>query len=173
MTIEKPLASEFNQFYSNYISKVPEVGPYVLMKDQIRPFEKLRALSDKDAGYRYAEGKWTVRELLGHVCDTERLFTYRLLHIARGDQAPLAGMDEKAWNATAAHNGRRLQDIGDEMVAVRRATVKLVESLDPSALTRTGTANSYPISARALVWIIPGHAQHHINVLRERYGIGI
>ena len=173
MTFEKPQPSEYNPFDEGYISKVPEVGPYVLMKDQIRPFEKLRALADKDAAYRYAEGKWTVRELLGHVCDTERLFTYRLLHIARGDQAPLAGMDEKAWNATAAHDRRRLQDIGDEMVAVRRSTVKLIESLDPSALARSGVANSYPITARALVWIIPGHAQHHINVLRERYGIAI
>jgi uncharacterized damage-inducible protein DinB len=173
MTIEKPQPSEYNAFYAGYLGKVPDVGPLALLKDQIRPFEKLKALSDKDAGYRYAADKWSVRELVGHVCDTERLFSYRLLHVARGDQAPLAGMDEKAWSAAAPHEHRMLAEIADEMIAVRRATVRLVESLDPAAIARTGTANTYPISARALVWIIPGHAQHHLGVLRERYGIAI
>ena len=173
MTIDTPQASEFNAFYAGYISKVQERGPVGLLQDQIQSFEKLRVLSDKDAGYRYAEGKWTVKELLGHVCDTERLFSYRLLHIARGDQAPLAGMDENAWNATALHDRRAITDVAGEMIAVRRATVALIESLDAAALARTGVANNFPISARALVWIMPGHAQHHLDVLRERYGIAI
>ena len=173
MTIDTPQPSEFNPFYAGYIGKVVERGPAGLLQDQVQSFETLRALSNTDAGYRYAEGKWTVKELLGHVCDTERLFSYRLLHIARGDQAPLAGMDENAWNATALHDRRAIADVAGEMIAVRRATIALVDSLDAAALARTGVANKFPISARALVWILPGHAQHHLDVLRERYGVTI
>ena len=173
MTIDTPQAAEFNPFYSGYIGKVAERGPAGLLDEQIASFEKLRALPETTASYRYAEGKWTVRELLGHVCDTERLFSYRLLHIARGDQAALAGMDEKAWNANAPHDRRPLADVAGEMIAVRRATIALVASLDAAALARTGVANNFPISARALVWIMPGHAQHHLDVLRERYGVAI
>ena len=82
-------------------------------------------------------------------------------------------MDEKAWSAVAPHDHRRLTEIVDEMIAVRRATVKLIESLDAAALARSGVANNYPISARALVWILPGHAQHHLDILRERYGVAV
>ena len=173
MTFERPQISEFNPFYAGYVDKVTADGPLDHLKDQLASFERLRRLSDEDAANRYAPGKWSVKELLGHMSDTERLFSYRLLHIARGDGAPLAGMDEKAWSAVAPHDQRRLPDLVDEMIAVRRATVKLVESLDAAALARSGVANSYAISARALVWILPGHAQHHLDILRERYGVAV
>ena len=173
MTIDHPQTSEFNSFYAGYISKVTADGPLDHLKDQIARFEQLKRIADEQADHRYAPGKWSVKELLGHMSDTERLFSYRLLHIARGDQAALAGMDEKAWSAVAPHHRRRIADLADEMVAVRRATVKLIESLDDAALVRTGVANNYPISARALVWIMPGHAQHHLDVLRERYGVAV
>lgn len=173
MTIDRPHASEFNPFYEGYVGKVSAKGPFGHLKDQIASFERLRALSDGQADHRYADGKWSVKELLGHLSDTERLFSYRLLHIARGDRSALAGMDEKAWSAVAPHDQRRISEIADEMIAVRRATVKLIESLDEAALARSGVANNYPISARALVWILPGHAQHHLDVLRERYGVSI
>jgi uncharacterized damage-inducible protein DinB len=172
MTIDRPHTSEFNPFYAGYIDTVTADGPMDHLKDQIAGFERLRRLSDEDAAKRYAPGKWSVKELVGHMSDTERLFSYRLLHIARGDRAALAGMDEKAWSAVAPHDQRRLADVVDEMIAVRRATVKLIESLDEAALARSGVANNYPISARALVWILPGHAQHHLDILRERYGVG-
>jgi uncharacterized damage-inducible protein DinB len=171
MTIAKPQASEFNEFYAGYIGKVPADGPVALLRAQIPAFETLGRLSDTDADRRYADGKWSVKELLLHISDTERLFSYRLLHVTRGDQAPLAGMDENKWMAAAPHQHRRIADVADEMIAVRRATIALVESLDEASLARTGTANNFPISARALCWILPGHAQHHLEVLRERYGI--
>ena len=173
MTIDRPQTAEFNPFYGGYIDKVAAAGPLVHLNDQLASFERLRRLSDEQAANRYAPGKWSVKELLGHVSDTERLFSYRLLHIARGDRAALAGMDEKAWSAVAPHHHRRITDLGDEMVAVRGATLALIGSLDAAALERTGTANNYPISARALVWILPGHAQHHLDILRERYGVSI
>ena len=169
MTIAKPHPSEFNEFYTGYIGKVPSSGPLALLQAQLPAFEKLGQLSDRDADYRYAEGKWSVKELLVHMSDTERLFSYRLLHVTRGDPAPLAGMDEKQWMEVAPHRHRRIADVAKEMVAVRRATMALVESLDEAAVARTGTANNFPISARALCWIIPGHAQHHLDVLSHRY----
>jgi uncharacterized damage-inducible protein DinB len=171
MTIAKPQPSEFNEFYAGYIGKVQATGPLALLQAQIPAFEALGRLSDQDAGYRYAEGKWSVKEVLLHMSDTERLFSYRLLHVTRGDQAPLAGMDENKWMAAAPHQHRRISDVANEMIAVRRATIALVESLDEAAVARTGTANDFPISARALCWILPGHAQHHLDVLRERYHI--
>ena len=169
MTIARPQTPEFNEFYTGYIGKVPASGPLPLLHGQIPAFEKLGQLSDQQADYRYAEGKWSVKELLVHMSDTERLFSYRLLHVTRGDQAPLAGMDENKWMAVAPHQHRRIADVANEMVAVRRATIALVESLDEAAVARTGTANNFPISARALCWIIPGHAQHHLEVLKEKY----
>jgi hypothetical protein len=105
------------------------------------------------------------------MADTERMFSYRLLHIVRGDQAPLAGMDENAWNAAAPHAQRHMQDLAAELICVRLATVALVGSIDADAMGRTGVANNFPISARALCWILPGHAQHHLQVMRERYHV--
>lgn len=171
MTIERPGPAEFNEFYAGYIGKVPASGPRALLESQMTVFEKLRGLPEADAAYRYAAGKWSIKELVGHMADTERLFSYRLLHIVRGDQAPLAGMDEKAWNAAAPHARRAMNDVVGEMMAVRLATVALVGSIDTDALRRTGVANNFPISARALCWILPGHAQHHLDVMRERYNV--
>lgn len=173
MTIERPHASEFNEFYAGYIGKVSEAGPLALLEGQVATFEKLRGLSEAHAEHRYAPGKWSIKELVGHMADTERLFCYRLLHIVRGDKAPLSGMDEKAWSAAAPHAARHLKDVAAEMIVVRLATVALVGSVDASAMARTGVANNFPISARALCWILPGHAQHHLDVMRERYNITV
>lgn len=169
MTIAPAQASEFNDYYARYIGTVPASGPLALLNAQIAAFEKLGQLSDKDAGYRYAEGKWSVKEVVGHMSDVERLFSYRLLHISRGDPAPLPGMDEKVWSAMAPHDRRRISELAKELIAVRRATIALVESLDEAAVARAGVASGFPVTARALCWILPGHAQHHLDVLRERY----
>jgi uncharacterized damage-inducible protein DinB len=169
MTITQPQSSEFNPFYAGYIAKVAADGPVKLLKDQIAVFEKLGALKDADGDHRYAEGKWSVKELVGHVADAERVFSYRLVRIARGDKTPLAGFDENAWAAAAPHATRRLSDVVLELVAIRRSTLALIDSLDEAALANTTLANNASISARALCWIIAGHAQHHLDILRERY----
>jgi uncharacterized damage-inducible protein DinB len=173
MTIAQPHASEFNEYYGRYIGTVPPSGPLELLQAQVAIFHRLGHLSDQDASARYAEGKWSVKEVIGHMADVERLFSYRLLHLARGDQAPLPGMDEKAWSAAAPHHGRRMAALTNEMISVRFATIMLVESLDESALARAGVASGFPITVRALCWILPGHAQHHLEVLRERYQITV
>lgn len=169
--IQKPKDDEFAPFYAGYIGKVTAGGPLALLEAQLAPFERLRGLPETTGDHRYAVGKWTVKEVVGHMADTERVFSYRLLRIARADATPLAGFDENAWAASAPHAGRTMKDVADEMIAVRRATISLVTSLDEAATVRAGIANNKPVSARAIAWIMPGHAQHHLDILRERYDV--
>lgn len=171
MTINRPAPSEFAAFYAGYVGKVPDSGPVQLLNDQIAQIERLAALPEDKANYAYADGKWTVKELLGHVADTERVFSYRLTRIARGDQTPLAGFDENAWAKTAPHGRRKMADVAAEMIAIRRSTLALIESLDETSIANTGVANNNPVSARALCWIMAGHTKNHLDILAERYGI--
>jgi hypothetical protein len=173
MTIAHPDESEFAPFYAGYVAKVSDSGPMALLVEQIAAFETLRALPEATGDYRYAEGKWTVKELLGHLADAERVFSYRLLRIARADTTPLAGFDENAWAEVAPHGHRRLADVVDDMIAVRRATITLMGSLDETAAGNVGIANNHPVSGRAICWIIAGHAEHHLAILAERYGVRI
>ena len=171
MTIKRPDQSEFAPFYAGYIGKVPDSGPAPLMKVQIGELEKLRSLPEDKANHAYAAGKWTVKELLGHVVDAERVFSYRLVRIARGDKTPLSGFDENAWAKTAPHKKRPIADVVDEMIAVRRATLALMDSLDESTISNVGLANNNSVSARAICWIMAGHTKHHLDILKERYGV--
>jgi uncharacterized damage-inducible protein DinB len=171
MTIKRPDQSEFAPFYAGYIGKVPDSGPAVLLKEQIGILETLRALSEDKANHAYAVGKWTVKELIGHVADAERVFSYRLTRIARGDKTPLSGFDENAWAKTAPHRKRKMAEVIDEMIAVRRATLALVDSLDDTTISNVGLANNNSVSARAICWIMAGHTKHHLDILTERYGV--
>ena len=171
MTIARPAESEFAPFYAGYIAKVGDRGPLAFLNAQVAELQRIRGLADAKGDFRYAEGKWSVKELLGHMADAERVFAYRLLRIARADKTPLAGFDENAWAEVAPHGRRTLAQVVDDLIAVRRATITLVESLDETALTNIGIANNNPVSGRAICWIIPGHAQHHLGILAERYGI--
>lgn len=171
MTIAAPAPTEFASFYAGYVGKVPASGPLPLLRDQLGVFDRLRMLPESDGDHRYADGKWTVKELLGHVSDSERVFAYRLVRIARGDQTPLAGFDENLWAANAPHGRRRVAEVVAELIAVRHATIALIESLDAETLGLSGVANNTPISARALCWIMAGHAAHHLDILRERYAV--
>jgi hypothetical protein len=174
VTIPKPADTEFASFYAGYIGKVSAAGgPVPLLEAQAQVFEHLAAQSEVIGDHRYAEGKWSVKELVGHMADTERVFAYRLLRIARADATPLSGFDENAWAAVAPHARRALEDVVAEMSAVRAATMPLIYSLDATTLGQVGTANGKPISVRAVCWIIAGHAQHHLDILRERYGVKI
>ena len=171
MTIKRPDQSEFAPFYAGYIGKVPDSGPLPLMKEQIGQLEKLRALPEDQANHRYDAGKWTVKELIGHVADAERVFSYRLTRIARGDKTPLSGFDENAWAKTAPHRKRPIAEVVDEMIAIRRSTLALMESLDDTTIANVGLANNNSVSARAICWIMAGHTKHHLDILAERYGV--
>lgn len=165
-----PDPAEYAAYYRRYVDTVPAGDLLVTLEKQL---EELVALVDgvgeARAGHRYAEGKWSVKELLGHVADTERIFAVRTLCAARGEPADLPGFDENAYVARANFDARTLNSLLGELTAVRRATLALLRSLDEEALARRVTANGHPMTARALAWIIAGHERHHANVLRERY----
>lgn len=171
MIIDRPAPSEFASFYAGYIGKVPDSGPAALLKEQIGTLETLRSLPEEKANHAYADGKWSVKELIGHVADAERVFSYRLTRIARGDMTPLAGFDENAWARTAPHAKRPMASVVDEMIAVRRSTLALIDSLDETTIANSGVANNNPVSARAICWIMAGHTKHHLDMIRERYGV--
>ena len=171
MTITRPAPTEFAQFYAGYIGKVSDHGPVAALTAQIAELERLRSMPEDKGNYRYADGKWSVKDVLGHISDAERVFTYRLTRIARGDQTPLAGFDENAWAKTAPHGRRPVADVVDELIAIRRSTLALLSSLDDATLSNTGVANNNPVSARAICWILAGHTRHHLDILSERYGV--
>ena len=171
MTINRPDAAEFAPFYAGYVGAVPDSGPAAELRGQLGALEKLKSLPEDKANHAYADGKWTVKEVIGHCADAERVFTYRLTRIARGDKTPLAGFDENAWAKMAPHGRRPIADVVDEMIAVRRSTIALLESLDEAAIANSTPANNNDITGRALCWIIAGHSKHHLDVLRDRYGV--
>lgn len=170
--IAKPNSEEYGAFYDGYIQKVPVSGPVAALEAQRSAIASLSGLSNDAAEHRYAEGKWSVKEVLGHLADAERVFAYRLLRIARADSTPLAGFDENAWQTAAPHHRRPIGDLVDELLAVRGATLALVRSLDETALTRQTVANNRLVSGRAICWIVAGHTEHHLEILRERYKVG-
>lgn len=171
-TIAPPDSDEYADFHRGYIAAVSgESDALVVLERQRAAIERLRALSGRQADHRYAEGKWSVKDVIGHLSDGERVVAYRLLRIARGDQTPLPGFDEKLFVAAAHAERRALNDLVDELAAVRASTLILVRSLDESALTARGTVNAWSLTARGLIFIIAGHFQHHMNILQERYGV--
>jgi uncharacterized damage-inducible protein DinB len=167
---QRPAPEEFAPYYARYIDAVPEGDLIETLEMQLsETVALLAALREERARFRYAEGKWTLAEVVGHINDTERVFAHRALRIARGDTTPLPGFDQDlfASNSPAAH--MRLRDLEEEFAAVRRASITLVRHFDEAAWDRRGTASNNPVSVRALAWMIAGHQIHHVNVLRERY----
>ena len=170
MLIPRPAADEFAHWYAGYIAQVPgDDALAVLVASRARTAALLAGIPAAKAGYRYAEGKWTVREVVGHVSDAERIFSYRVLRIARGDTTPLASFDEKVYVPEARFEERSLADLAAELGTVRDATLSLLRGLDPDRLARRGMASNKPVSARAIAWIIAGHELHHLRVLGEKY----
>ena len=172
IAIPRPGADEHLPYYGKYIAQVPGEDALPTLATHIDAWApSLRALSEAQALHRYAPGKWSVKEVLGHLCDGERVFGYRALRFARADTTPLPGFDEDAWVPNSGADRRPLADLVDELRAVRAATVAMFRSFDPEQLARRGEANGAGISVRALAWISAGHAIHHQTILRERYGL--
>jgi uncharacterized damage-inducible protein DinB len=167
---------EHAPYYGRYVDRAREaVGSGDAVAHLVAQGERTAALlkgvpADRE-GFRYEPGKWSVREVVGHMADTERIMAYRALRIARGDETPLPGFDQDVFMASSGFDARTLQDLADEFAAVRRSTVALVASLDDAALARRGTASGNPVTVRALVGIIAGHELHHLAILKERYGV--
>lgn len=170
--VGRPEAKEFNEHYAAYVARVTEPDPVDAMTRQIEDtVNLLSGVSEAKALGRYAPGKWSVKEVIGHLADTERIFSYRALRIARGDTTALPGFDQDAYIPTAAFDRHPLQDLVGELRDVRRSTLALFRSFDRPAWGRAGTASGWPLSVRAIAYIIPGHERHHVAILRERYGL--
>jgi len=167
---DRPDPSEYAPFYAGYVAKVPEGDLVATLEGQSGEyFQALNPITDTKGNFAYAPGKWTIKELLLHVVDAERVFSYRAMRIARSDTTPLPGFDEKAWVPHSGANDRSVADLLGEFRAVRGATLAMLRHLPPDSVTRRGVASEREISVRALAWIIAGHAIHHLGILRERY----
>jgi uncharacterized damage-inducible protein DinB len=170
MTQKRPQKGDYALYYDNYIALVPSGEFLEILREQHRAMTRLLSpLTDQQAEFRYAPGKWSVKEVLGHVIDAERIFAYRILRIARGDQTPLAGFEQDGYIQTGNFSARTLNDLLEEFSSVREATITLVRSLDDDAWLRRGIASQKEISVLALAFVIAGHELHHRIILEERY----
>ena len=166
----RPAADEFAPYYGTYITRVPDGNVVHTLGGQIaHTLGYLRAIPESKAGHRYAPGKWSIREVVGHLSDAERIFGYRALRFARGDSTPLPGFDENAYVTNARLDDRPLASLIDEYEAVRAATIAMFDGLFPEEWIRGGEASGKRMSVRALAWVIAGHELHHLDVLRTRY----
>ena len=168
----RPDASEYAPFYHGYVTMVPDGDVVELVRSTGREvLEALGRIPETRGDHRYGPDKWTIREVIGHLIDAERIFTYRALRVARGDRTPLAAFDENEFVKTAGSEARTLASLTRELGAVREATAQLFESLPDEAWGRSGIASGKDVSLRALAYITTGHAMHHLRILRERYGV--
>ncbi len=172
--IERPEPSEYADFYAGYVAALPSGDILEILEGQKDQLSHLAGIVAPDREtFRYAPGKWSVREIVGHLIDAERVFSYRALCFSRGDETPLPGFDENFYVANADFDSRTLQSLLEELTLLRSANVLLFRSLAPEDLARVGVANTHPVSVRALAFILAGHLQHHFNVLRDRYRIKV
>ncbi len=168
---ERPLPGEFMLYFQKYIDLAPEETCVASLLSSWQHAENFFAnLTDADGDTAYAAGKWTVKQMLLHLADAERIFLYRALRIARKDTRELSGFDENSYADAAEVGHRTLTDVLDEWRTTRLASLSFYKGLDPIALTRRGTVNGGASSVRALAFIMAGHGEHHINVLISKYG---
>ncbi len=168
----RPTTSEYFSVYERYISLVPETDILAVLENQLVTFPPcLAALDDEKAGFRYAPEKWSVRELVGHVIDTERVFGYRALCIARGETLSLHSFNERDYAEKAGHDHCSLMDLVDEFTLLRRSHLLMLRHLEASAWQRLGRVNDHPASTLAIAFLMAGHVRHHAAILTSRYGV--
>ena len=171
MTISRPDAGEYSAYHTGYLRLIPEgADPLSMLEQQSREVEAiLSSLTDQQALFRYGPGKWSLKESLVHLIDTERIFAYRALRIGRGDQTPLPGFEQDDYVPNSGADVRSIPDIRAEYTAVRTATLLLLSSFSESAWVRVGRVNEQALSVRAVVYILAGHEAHHLKLFREHY----
>ena len=165
-----PGADECAEYYRGYVARVPAGDIRTTLALNLE--QTLRLLQEIPAereGFAYAPGKWTIREVVGHLIDSERVFAYRALRFGRGDSTPLAGFEQNHYVRHGGSENRTLADLAAELAHLRRANLFLLQSFTTDSLNRSGVASGFPITVRALLWVIAGHELHHTDVLRERY----
>ena len=165
----RPQASEYSPAFENYIRRVPEGDIVALLDKQIEEtLALLRPLSEREASSRRRPTEWNVKEVIGHLCDSERLMSCRALRFARGDAQPLPGWEQDDYVREANSSERTLDDLAQEFEHLRRANVALFRTFTAEAFARRGVANGKEVSVRALLYIIAGHERHHLEQLRQR-----
>lgn len=170
----RPDPTEYAPYYETYVRLVQEEGDLgeLLARQLDETLAIYRSVSEERSAFRYAPGKWSVKQVLGHVIDAERVFQFRALAFARGERQPLPGFEQDDYVKAAGFDGRSWKSLLEELKAVRASSVLLFKSLDEAALEREGVASSNPVSVRALGYIIAGHERHHLAQLKERYQVG-
>jgi hypothetical protein len=173
MTLGQPLESEYAPDYQGYVALVNEDEILPVLRSQLDALDVLlgRVAPERET-FRYAEGKWSIREIVGHLIDAERVFGYRAFCIARGEKQNLPGFEQNDYILTAPYDRIDLEDLLAELRLVRLSNIAMLRNLDEEAWMRIGTANDNQVSVRALAFIMAGHARHHMGVLRERYELG-
>jgi hypothetical protein len=170
VTLERPADSEYAPYQAGYVASVPEGDIFEILSRQRTEFPAfVNSFGEERGTHRYAPGKWTVKEMIGHVNDTERVFSYRALRFARGDETPLASFEQDEYVPEGHFNARTLASLAEEFSHLRTATLDLYFHLDADALARRGSASGFVVSVRAMAYVIAGHVAHHERILKERY----
>jgi hypothetical protein len=166
----RPAETDYTSAYAGYIALVPEDDILSVIEEQSGETQRLiTSIDETRAAFRYAEGKWSIKEVIGHLTDGERIFGSRILAIARGETQPLPGFDEQTYVANAGFDAWKLGDLAEHYALSRRANIVLLRNLPAEAWQRRGVANGAEITVCALAYTIVGHERHHLRVLRERY----
>ena len=168
--MRRPETTEYAEFYAGYVLKVPETDIVRVLgsqPDEMR--QTLAGITDERGGSTYAEGKWTIKELLGHLNDGERVFSYRAFRISRGDSTPLPGFEQDLYVANGRANERPIAELLDEFDLLRRGTMLIFGRLQDDDWLRSGTASDAHVTVRGLAYILAGHVRHHMGVLKDRY----
>ncbi|MCH6575761.1 MAG: DinB family protein [Bacteroidetes bacterium] len=166
----KPKPEDYDAIYSGYISLIGDDDIIEVLKEQRKTSEKfLKTFTEKQGNYSYADGKWTVKEVLGHVIDTEKIMAYRALSFARGEKQSLPGFEQDDYVAESNFNKRSLDDLINEFITIRESKIMLFKSFDEEIFNRRGTASESEVTVLALIYIIAGHEKHHMKFLKERY----
>lgn len=167
---KRPSSQEYNAYYEQYVRLVPEGDISDILAESLKSTtEFLSDIPQDKWNSRYAEGKWSLKQVLGHVNDGERIMSYRLLRIARGDKTPLAGFDQDELMKGISFDDYALSELIEDYMHIRRSTLSLIRGLNEDAWERIGLVNDNDMSVRALAYIIAGHEIHHLNIIKERY----
>jgi len=168
--MNRPEKGEYAEYYERYISLVEENDIVAVLENQhAELLEFFKQISEEKSLFAYAEGKWSIKEVIGHLTDGERIFAYRALRISRADQIPIEGFEQDGYIENSNFNNTPLSDLTDELLLNRKSNLILFKSLTDEAWLRTGTASENPVSVRALAYIMAGHIRHHLSILNERY----
>jgi hypothetical protein len=168
--MNRPEKIEYAEYYETYVSLVEENDIVAAMQSQLDEINELFSqISDEKGLYAYEESKWTIKELLGHLIDGERIFAYRAFRISRGDKTPLPGFDQNPYIENAGYNSIKLADLLKEFLLLRESNILFLNNLTDEMWRQTGVASDHPVSVRAIAYIMVGHIRHHVKILQKRY----